>query len=601
MNVVGNVTRNYTAKLDDDGILVMEPRKMVSGGNMGNDTVFHFPPPLKTVGHPSFLKKTHYELTAETIGQIPFDTFRVGIENAHPDCSDFYSPCGKEHYRLLAYLSSLFNNSTIIDIGTHRGSSAIALSYNSTNVVHTFDIDKHYIPMMDGIENIHFHTDNLFDRATFMKWVPTILTCPFIFVDVDPHNGDMEMGLYGLLQEINYQGFVVWDDIYYFKDMRNKFWYNIPEEVKYDLTLVGHFSGTGVTTFNSNITFHKNDTSKWTLVTAYYDLTRFNDAKTDTFLKPANYYMDHARATMSSPYNLIVYCEKQHLEELKQLRPEHLQRRTMYRIVDFDEFYFRKGHNSEENKHPSFNFSKYREIIKHHRRNNPLYNKDKDNRDTPSYYLLCMSRYIMLKETIDRNPFGSTHFAWINICIERMGFSNLVHLDEALSVYRDRFSTCYIDYIPEKLVLNLPEYFLWGRCSMCSGFFTGNSHYMWTVADLFEDQFIEYFQKGYGHTDEQLYSPVYFKHPELFEHYYGDYVQMITNYAYIYEAPQTPIFHFIRNSFDFQNYEKCHECCQFIWKSFLKKKCELPFQENAWLCYYYMMSKKNMEEKNKVL
>jgi len=38
---------------------------------------------------------------------------------AHMD-EEFNGPPGKEHYRLLSYLSMQFNNSTIIDIGTHR-------------------------------------------------------------------------------------------------------------------------------------------------------------------------------------------------------------------------------------------------------------------------------------------------------------------------------------------------------------------------------------------------------------------------------------------------------------------------------------------------
>ena len=49
--------------------------------------------------------------------------------------TEFYGSIGKEHYKLLSYLSTLFNNSIIIDIGTHRGSSALALSYNSTNII----------------------------------------------------------------------------------------------------------------------------------------------------------------------------------------------------------------------------------------------------------------------------------------------------------------------------------------------------------------------------------------------------------------------------------------------------------------------------------
>ena len=109
---------------------------------------------------------------------------------------------------------------------------------------------------------------------------------------------------------------------------------------------------------------------------------------------------------------------------------------------------------------------------------------------------------------------------------------------------------------------------------MCSGFFTGNSYYMYKVCDLIEKKFIHYVEKGYGHADEQLYSPVYFDNPDLFEHYYGDYQQMITNYVYIYESPEAPIHNFIRNSFG-KNYNKCYEACLFVLKSYSLGKCKL--------------------------
>jgi len=95
----------------------------------------------------------------------------------------------------------------------------------------------------------------------------------------------------------------------------------------------------------------------------------------------------------------------------------------------------------------------------------------------------------MLMKTIEDNPFNSSHFAWINFCIERMGFNNLIRLDECLDQYRDKFSTCYIDFIPYNLIKDTKEYFKWGRCSMCSGFFTGNKKYMYNVCKLILDKF----------------------------------------------------------------------------------------------------------------
>ena len=96
--------------------------------------------------------------------------------------NEFYGKPGYQHYRLLAYLSTLCNNTTILDVGTQFGDSAFALSYNTTNVVHSLDIEN----MEKGAgtlrrDNIRFHYDNLFGStpeadAARERWTPLILS-----------------------------------------------------------------------------------------------------------------------------------------------------------------------------------------------------------------------------------------------------------------------------------------------------------------------------------------------------------------------------------------------------------------------------------------
>ena len=359
------------------------------------------------------------------------------------------------------------------------------------------------------------------------------------------------------------------------------------------MSIFGHWSGTGVFTFNtsSSLThlFPKNDISNWTLVTGYFNLTKCPDASKEIRERDANYYFSHSIYTLMLPYNLVIYCDEESLGKIQKIRPFWLRDKTQYYIYNFNALCFTSQESENKQKDNGRTFAEYRLRIQENRINFPYHF---DNRNTASYYLFCMSRYTIMKRTIEDNPFGSTHFCWINFCIERMGFKNLVHLEEGLAVNRDKFSSCYIDYIPETLIQNTAEYYQWGRCSMCSGFFTGNAEYMYKVCDLIEDKFLYYLKLGYGHADEQLYSPVYFEKPELFEHYYGDYHQMVTNYKYIYDAPEPPIYNFIRNSFQHGNYTKCFEACQFVFDSICLDKCVLYNEYLNELYSYYMKCKR---------
>lgn len=500
-----------------------------------------------------------------------YEEFMVG--SSKDDRTEFFDVCGKQHYRLLSYLSTLVNDAIIIDIGTHHGQSALALSYNTRNIVHTFDIEDRVSNLkIKNVDNINFHMDNLFEFDGREKWNETILKSSFIFLDVDPHNGTMEMDFYNYLERIGYMGFVICDDIWYFKEMRDKFWYKIPFSYRYDLTEVGHNSGTGIFTFNKDITFkisettetaepsNRSENSNWTLVTAYFNLTKCKDASYEINQRDSDYYMSHSMSTLNLPYNLVIYCDIDSVDIIKSRRPEYLKNKTSYVIKEFDEMEV-KGKKVFE----------LRDIIIENRLKNP-YNFD--NRNTASYYLFCMTRYVMLNEVIEKNEFGSTHFCWINFCIERMGISNVYRLDESLAVNRDKFSTCYIDYVPYELIKNTKEYFLYGRCSMCSGFFTGNGKYMFEVCDLIQDKFMEFLNMGYGHADEQLYSPVYFENPHLFEQYFGDYNQMITNYKQINENIDAPIHNFIRNSYEYGNYRMCANACKIMLDSHTAGKCK---------------------------
>jgi hypothetical protein len=274
---------------------------------------------------------------------------------------------------------------------------------------------------------------------------------------------------------------------------------------------------------------------------------------------------------LSLPYNLIIYCDHESFDIINRIRPEYLKEKTKYIICEFDEFAF-----------DSKTFKELRDKINKNRIENP-YNFD--NRNTASYYLFCMSRYAMLKNAIENDWFGSTHYCWINFCIEKMGYRNLVHLNEALSINRDKFSTCYINFLPEEIIHNTANYYKIGRCSMCSGFFTGNYIYMYKVCDLIENKFLEYLEKGYGHADEQLYSPVYFENKYLFEHYYGDYEDMITNYVYIYNNPDF-IVEYLRTSFYFKYYNETLNACKFIYRSYNLKKCEISDDYLSMLKYF---------------
>ena len=477
---------------------------------------------------------------------------------------EYKEPAGKEHYRLLEELSTKHSNSTLFDIGTHKGMSAYALSINPTNRVLSFDIvAKEGLPVKSNIE---YHTDDLMSEEGRAKWRDQLLAAPFLFLDIDPHEGTREYQFYEWLRDNDYKGFLVCDDIWYFKEMRDNFWYKIPSEHKIDVTDKGHWSGTGIVRFHPSELWPATVApSNWTVVTAYFDLTKMPDASPSIKSRPSTHYLASATSTMMLEQSLVVFCEPDMVETFRALRPMHLLPRTQFVAMSFEDF----------------PLTKYRNQILENRKKM----SDPDDRNTASYYLLCMARYAMLKRAIAENPFGSTHFAWLNICIERMGWKNLVQLPRVFEINRDKFSTCYIDY--QRKERYLEQVMRHGRCSMCSGFFTGNAHFMKVFCDRIEDAFLECLKAGYGHADEQLFSLVYFDDPSIFDVYYGDYTEMITNYEWIRERANQPLSLLIKHSYEAGDNVTCLRGCLGLWRSWKQGYAKLSDQEVVYLIWYY--------------
>lgn len=153
----------------------------------------------------------------------------------------FMLKSGQEHYRLLAYISQNDDLVDILDVGTLKGCSALAFSVNLKNKVRSFNVgnefDLNYTPL-----NAEFIIDNVLNG----NYNDIILDSKYIMLDTY-HDGTFEKEFYDHLVSINYKGYLLLDDIRLNFEME-RFWGSITKE-KYDITNIGHLTGTGVVYF----------------------------------------------------------------------------------------------------------------------------------------------------------------------------------------------------------------------------------------------------------------------------------------------------------------------------------------------------------------
>jgi len=160
-------------------------------------------------------------MTCEMLNELP----DYGVKSPW-----FNLPAGQEHYRLLRYLGHHFERCG--DIGTYQGYSALALSEGCKNVI-SWDVRNNEL----------FHGETSIDfRIGDCTKDPDLLKCDLIVLDVD-HSGKFEKRLIDHLLLMDWHGTIIADDIY-LPTLRP--WWDSLQAEKYDITHIGHYTGTGL-------------------------------------------------------------------------------------------------------------------------------------------------------------------------------------------------------------------------------------------------------------------------------------------------------------------------------------------------------------------
>ena len=154
---------------------------------------------------------------------------------------------GQSEYRLYAWLSTQFDKSIILDVGTRTGGSALALSYNENNKVISYDLQEQGASVNIKKENIEFKIMDFRDDDLNLDHVSIIM------IDVDPHDGIQEVEMMEYLYDKGWKGLLLLDDIGPNWPEVEEMWEGITYD-KLDVTEIGHMSGTGLVNFEEKHT-----------------------------------------------------------------------------------------------------------------------------------------------------------------------------------------------------------------------------------------------------------------------------------------------------------------------------------------------------------
>jgi hypothetical protein len=328
-----------------------------------------------------------------------------------------------------------------------------------------------------------------------------------------------------------------------------------------------------------------------TLVTACYDLTRFNNNS-----RKLDDALDKMNSLLETPCYLMIFTDKIFYEKIFNIRNNYgLNNLTFYIIKEIE----------------NLNMYKYVDIVKSNREK---YHPTKDERTCAESHLICCSKFDFVLDTIFLNPFKTSKFGWIDsnigvnfskICIDYK--QNM--LLNALHNASEKFHIQILNSEDKKYLKteNLKEYYENYRWIVCGCLFiTGKEIGIKILNDL-NSIVMKHTMLGYGHGEEMFYLEILEKYYDDISRSYGEYNTILNNFSkittnihYIYNVI---ILRYLHNKY----YKECIECCEKVISAYDNFVMEINYEMyfniifTMYVSYYYIDIKKAKQTANKLL
>lgn len=329
-----------------------------------------------------------------------------------------------------------------------------------------------------------------------------------------------------------------------------------------------------------------------TLVTACFDLTRFNSLG-----RNLDATIENMVALLEVPCYLVIYLDEVTYPAVSQKRTEFgLEHLTHYVVMNVEEL-------------GSFRF---REKVHENRR---AYHPTKDARTCPESHLVCSSKFELVLNTIDRDPFHTTKFGWIDSNVGK-GFSKIATNytnNMLLTVLRgcnsEQFHLQILNVVDKNLAKEerLREYYSTYQWLVCGCLFiTGKSVGVPILRDL-NSVFEDHTNKGYGHGEEMFYINILDKYYRQIHRSYGDYKQILNNFLGMSAEGQSYI-NYIADSYLSKGYhQECSDCCSYAIKAYEEASAPIDYRLyflflfKRYVSLFYLDQEKARETAHKIL
>ena len=281
-----------------------------------------------------------------------------------------------------------------------------------------------------------------------------------------------------------------------------------------------------------------------TLTTGCFDLTAFHSSSRN---------LDDSIKSMSTllevPCYLVIFTDSSCFSKIKSLRDSFgLATLTHYVLLELSAL-------------PHYY------LLRQIRKNREVYWPTRDERTCAESHLICCSKFDLVLQTMDLNPFSTKRFGWIDANVG-VGFSKICEnyknhmLLRILNHEDEKFRLQILNVCDKKFLLpeNKREYYSQYRWVVCGCLFITGEEIGQKILHRLNQNFEETTRMGYGHAEEMLYLEILEEFPQDLSKSYGDYSHILNNfirpsvgYEYVHRILCTYL--------SMQYYRECYEAC----------------------------------------
>jgi hypothetical protein len=266
-----------------------------------------------------------------------------------------------------------------------------------------------------------------------------------------------------------------------------------------------------------------------TIVTALYDLTKYDNADRDTTYRSFDRYKELSKQVMDLDAPMVIYTSPAQSEQgqpdlaawfreyRNQVQPTQ---RTLIVVRPLEHFPVWVRH--------------YDTLVK----NAATLQGSNPHKDTVPYRILMASKFSMLTEVAATNPFQTSHIAWIDMGVAHVASPLVLPTPHDWEV--DKFTVMEMAH---PYGSEVPEAFLerW-RGNVAGGFLAGPAQQVSQVCELFFKEWDMAIAAQLAPLEDMVLAYVLRKYPEKFRTYYGDYESLFCNYTGIRKNMGTIVY-----------------------------------------------------------